>query len=101
MGMDSYNFVTRKMTSSMDYTVSTINEIFILNRALLNVNDMDTSQKFNRCTVIMYYVGKDLRYKSSLDMHSDCVYFETDMKNMTHYNSQVENNSCSYLFLER
>ena len=38
------------------------------------------TKKINRCTVITYYVGTDLREKPSLGYHIDCVYSLSDGK---------------------
>ena len=90
--IDSYNFVTRKTTYSMDYIASVIHEILISNIILFNLNGVDKSQKFNHCIVIIYYAGEDLKDKSLLGMNSDCVYSVTDRKCMKHPNSQVKHN---------
>ena len=91
VGIDPYNFVTRKMTYEMEYIATELYEILLHNKKFLKYESVDLSQIFNHCTVIMYYAGADLKQISSLGMHCDCVYSPTYSSYARKVNSQVEN----------
>ena len=78
VGIDPYNFVTRKMTKEMEYIGTELHEILLKNHKFLNLESADLSQKFNHCTVIMYYAGANLKQISSLGMHFDYLYSPAD-----------------------
>ena len=61
VGIDPFNFVTRKMTKEMEYIGTELHEILSKNQKFLNLESADLSQKFNHCTVIMYYTGANLK----------------------------------------
>ena len=91
VGMDSYNFVTRKMANEMDYIATELHEILLQSQKFLNLESADLSQKFNHCTFIMYYAGANLKQNTSLRMHCDCIYSPTDDSFAKKANSKVEN----------
>ena len=91
VGIDPFNFVTRKMTKEMEYIGTELHEILSKNQKFLNLESADLSQKFNHCTVIMYYTGTNLKQSSSLGMHCDCIYSPKDGSFVRKANSQVEN----------
>ena len=51
----------------------------------------DTNNKFNHCLVIFYYACVDLKDKSSLGFHSECVYSPISGELVTSSNSQLKN----------
>ena len=58
IGMDMYNFFTRKMISGMHYITSEPHHILKTNTTLYRLDDVDMSTKFNNCTIIFYYTDK-------------------------------------------
>ena len=52
---------------------------------------MNTSLKFNHCSILVYYAGAELKSESTLGMYYDCVYSINDGSFTTNANSQVEN----------
>ena len=55
VGIDPYNFVTRKITYKMEYITTELHELILHNKKFLNLKSADLSQELNHCTVIMYY----------------------------------------------
>ena len=91
VGMEPYNFITRKITNEMEYIATELHEFLLHNKKFLNLESAGLSQKFNHCIVIMYYAGDNLKQNSSLGRHCDYVYSPTDGSFTRKVNSQVEN----------
>lgn len=91
VGMDPYNFVTRRMSPEMQYIGTKLHELLQRNRVFFNLEGVDLDQQFNHCTVIIYYADDCLKKQASLGMHCDCVYSPHDGKFKKKSNSQVEN----------
>ena len=64
---------------------------FFYKKVNMNLESADLFQKFNHCTFIMYYACANLKQKSSLEMHCDCIYSPIDGSFTRKANSQLEN----------
>ena len=89
--MDPNNFVTRKMRDTMEYIADELHCVMQNNTTLLNTDRVDTSKKFNHCSVMLYYASVNLNEKSSLGFYSNYVYSPINGDFVTSSNSQVEN----------
>jgi len=91
VGMDSNNFVTRAMNKMMLDMADHIYRMLNSNKSLFNVQDLNMSNGFNHCTILLYYAGKGLKQHSSLGYHTDCVYSVNSGKFKEKANSQAKN----------
>ena len=58
---------------------------------MLYMPTVGISNIFNHCSDILYYVGKNLKEKSTLGFHSDCVYSPINDELVTESNSLMDN----------
>ena len=91
VGMDPHNFVTRALNSKMLAMIEDIHHILHNNSELLNMTGVDIDQKFNHCTILIYYAGEGLKDKSRLGYHTDCVYSPSTGEYIKKSNSQTVN----------
>ena len=91
VGMDPSNFVTRPFTPSLDIIARELHLLINSNVLFFNLESVNTSLKFNHCSILIYYAGSDLKTESTLGMHCDCVYSVKDGSFTKNANSQVEN----------
>ena len=91
VGMDYKNFVTRTLNENMLSMIDEINNLLNHNKVIFNLDDTNLTQKFNHCTILLYYAGIELKEKTTLGYHTDCVYSSTTGEYDTKYNSQVAN----------
>ena len=49
------------MTPNMKFMAEYLHEIINGNRELINLTGVDLSLEFNPCTVLIYYVGENLK----------------------------------------
>ena len=75
----------------MEYITNELHEILSLNKDRFNLRSVDITKKFNHCTVLIYYTGKNLKEKLSLGYHKDCVCSMSDGSFVKQSNSQVMN----------
>ena len=90
--MNSYNFVTRRMTYEMEYIATELHELLLHNKKFLSFESTDLNQKFSLCIVVICYAGNNLKQKSSQGMHCDYVYTPKDGSFARKASSHVENN---------
>ena len=83
--------MTRKVSDIIEYMVDELHCIIKSNNTLLNMDGVDISKKFDHYLVILYYVGVNLKEKSSFGFYSDCVYSTINGDLDTRSNYQVEN----------
>ena len=89
--MDPHNFVTRSLSNDMINIIDDIHEVLCKNRKKVNMIGVDLSQKFNHCTILVYYSGKGLKKSTSLGYHTDCVYSPSTGKYIYDSNFQDSN----------
>ena len=91
VGMDPKNYVTRPLSHEMESMIDEIYNLLKNNQSALNLSEVNMEEKFNHCTILLYYSGEDLKEKSSLGFHTDCVYNLSDLLYNDFANSQAEN----------
>ena len=91
VGMDLRNFVTRSLNSEMIGMIDDIHEMLCNNRNLFNMNGVDLKQKFNHCTILIYYAGKGLKDNTTLGYDTDYVYSASSGEYVSKSNSQKVN----------
>ena len=89
--MNPYNFVSRKLSDTIECMVDELHCIIKINTTLLTMDGFDMGKKFNHYSVILYYAGVHLKEKSSLGFHSDCVYSPINGRSVTSSKYQVDN----------
>ena len=99
VGMDKYNFVTRRMTPGMEKLSLELRTFVICNKKYFNLENVDMSQKCNHCSVIQYYVGLELKRCFRLDFHSDYVFSTQNGTFVSSSNYQVKNASAEIYLL--
>ena len=91
VGMDPNNFVTRSFNKDLSAMTDDIHDMLCNNRKMFNMLGVDLSQKFNHCTILIYYAGKGLKKSTSLGYHTDCVYSPSTGEYISNSNSQEAN----------
>ena len=91
VGMDPNNFVTRAFNKDLISISNDIHDMLCNNKKLFNMVGVDLSQKFNHCTILIYYAGEDLKKYTSLGYHTDCVYSPSTGKYIPQSNTQEQN----------
>ena len=91
VGMDPNNFVTRAFTKDLIAMTNDIHDMLRNNKKLFNMIGVDLSQKFNHCTILIYYAGEGLKKYTSLGYHTDCVYSPSTGEYSLHSNTQEQN----------
>ena len=91
VGMDPNNFVTRAFNNDLSSMSEHIHDMLCNNKKLFNMVGIDLSQKFNHCTILIYYAGEGLKKHTSLGYHTDCVYSPSTGKYSSHSNTQEQN----------
>ena len=81
------------MSDTTELFVEKLHYIIKINNTLLNMDGVDMSNKFDHCSVILYYTGVNLKEKCSLVFYYDCVFSPINGKFVTISNSQVANTS--------
>ena len=61
VGMDPYNFVTRALSNEMIAMIEYNHEILCNDMKKLNIIGVGLSQKFNHCTILIYYSREGLK----------------------------------------
>ena len=97
VGMDPHNFVTRPWNAWMLAMSEDIQSILNDNKKLFKLDNQDMDNKFNHCTVLIYYAGEGLKQHSSLGYHTDCVYSPSTGEYVSKMNSQ-ENNTPAVIY---
>ena len=91
VGMDPHNFVTRALNSKMIAMIDDINDMLHSNNEVFKMTGVDIDQKFNHCTILIYYAGEGLKEYTKLGYHTDCVYSPSTGEYETKSNSQKVN----------
>ena len=91
VGMDPNNFVTRAFNNDLSSMSEHIHDMLCNNKKLFNMVGIDLSQKFNHCTILIYYAGEGLKKHTSLGYHTDCVYSPSTGKYSSNSNTQEQN----------
>ena len=91
VGMDPLNFVTRSFDAKMIAMGNDIYDMLHNNRDLFNMNGVDLDERFNHCTILIYYAGNGLKDKTTLGYHTDCVYSPSTFEYISKCNSQKAN----------
>ena len=91
VGMDPNNFVTRGFNEDLIAMTDDIHDLLCNNKRKFNMVGVDLSQKFNHCTILIYYAGEGLKKYSSLGYHTDCVYSPSTGKYSPQSNTQEQN----------
>ena len=91
VGMDPNNFVTRSFNKDLSAMTDDIHDMLCNNRKMFNMLGVDLSQKFNHCTILIYYAGEGLKKYTSLGYHTDCVYSPSTGEYSLHSNTQEQN----------
>ena len=91
VGMDPHNFVTRALNSKMIAMIDDIHDMLRNNMELFDMTGVDIKQKFNHCTILIYYAGQGLKEKTTLGYHTDCVYSPSTGEYDSKSNSQKVN----------
>ena len=73
-GTDSHNFVTYSLCPYMVGFSKKLHEVLLTNQEELNLSTVDFSEPFNHYTVLIYYADQENDRKSSMGLHSDCMY---------------------------
>ena len=89
--MDPNNFVTRAFNKDLIAMTDDIHYLLCNNKRLFNMVGVDLSQKFNHCTILIYYAGEGLKKYTSLGYHTDCVYLPSTGECILHLNTQEQN----------
>ena len=95
--MDSYTYVTHKMTCNMEYMSQELYNALTSHKKI-NMENIDLSRTFKNYSVIIYYSGDNLKNSSSLSFHSDCIYSPIIRGYIIPANSQV-NNTLAVIYL--
>ena len=69
VGMDPSNFVTRPFSPSLHIIARELHLLINSNVQFFNLESLNTSLKFNHCSILMYYAGSELKIESTLGMH--------------------------------
>lgn len=91
VGMDPQNFVTRSFDKDMIAMTDDIHDMLCNERKKFDMIGVDLRQKFNHCTILIYYTGKGLKKSTSLGYHTDYVYSPSTGKYDSKSNTQEEN----------
>ena len=73
VGTDPTQFIIRKMHATMDLISKDLHKLLINNVEYFNLTSVDSNQKFNHCTMLIYYVDNSLKRSSSLVFNCDCT----------------------------
>jgi len=91
VGIDITNFMTRELTPPMNELSIKLFEMLKCNRVKLNLENVDLSNTFNHCTVLMYYASDKIKKLSDLGKHCDCTFSVHNGKFIPSANSQAKN----------
>ena len=87
---DPNNFITKPFNYYLYQIAACLHELLYYRRSELFLEDVDLSETFNHCTVLLYYAHPNLKHRSSMGMHTDIAYNKHGMYILTQ-NSQAEN----------
>ena len=87
VGMDPRNFVTRSWNKWILHMSNDIHNVLCQNLEKFNMVGCNMTQKFNHCTILIYYAGHGLKEYTSLGYHTDCVYSATTGEYVSELNS--------------